>query len=169
VNLGLVQFYALDSSRYEPDGIHADSTQADWLQEALAGSQACYNLVYFHHAPYSSGNHGSTEDLRWPYEAWGADAVFSGHEHTYERLEVNGFPYFVNGAGGASLRYFPNLYRLSPEAISVARYNEDYGAMLISAQMNGITYQFFNTEGELIDELQIARDCQEEEHDPFEK
>ena len=31
----------------------------------------------------------------------GAHAVITGHDHTYERIVLNGFPYFVNGLGGA--------------------------------------------------------------------
>jgi hypothetical protein len=33
----------------------------------------------------------------------GADVVMSGHDHGYERIDAKGFPYFVNGSGGASL------------------------------------------------------------------
>ena len=37
---------------------------------------------------------------QWPYGEWGADAVLAGHDHTYERLFINGVTYFVNGMGG---------------------------------------------------------------------
>ena len=39
--------------------------------------------------------------MQWPFKDWGADAVLTGHDHIYERLLVNGIPYFVNGIGGA--------------------------------------------------------------------
>lgn len=39
--------------------------------------------------------------MQWPFEAWGAHAVLSGHDHSYERLHApnanGGFPFFVNG------------------------------------------------------------------------
>uniref|UniRef100_UPI0035B0930A metallophosphoesterase family protein n=1 Tax=Promineifilum sp. TaxID=2664178 RepID=UPI0035B0930A len=106
VDYGLVRLFALDSDPDEPDGVHADSAQARWLQGALAASDACFDVVYFHHPPYSSGKHGSTEHMRWPFAAWGADAVMAGHEHSYERVDVGGAPYFVNGLGGKSLYEF---------------------------------------------------------------
>jgi tartrate-resistant acid phosphatase type 5 len=152
VDLGLVHLYAVDSDSDEPDDRDQDSAQAHWLQSRLAASTSCYNLVYFHHPPYSSGRHGSSTTMRWPFSAWGADAVLNGHDHTYERLEVDGIPYFVNGAGGASLYDFENIGDLPPEATSLVRYNQDYGAMLVTATTGGITYQFYNASGSLIDE-----------------
>jgi hypothetical protein len=159
VDLGIVHLFAIDSDSDEPDGQDENSIQASWLQDRLAASTSCYNLVYFHHAAYSSGNHGSSSTMQWPFPAWGADAVFNGHDHLYERLDVNGTPYFVNGAGGASLYDFDNIGNLPPEAESIFRYNQDYGAMLVTASFTGITYQFYNAEGVLIDEYTVTKNC----------
>jgi hypothetical protein len=156
---GLVHLFALDSDSDEPDGRDIDSIQADWLNEQLAISTACYKLVYFHHPSYSSGNHGSTEIMQWPFSTWGADAVLSAHDHNYERIEANGIPYFVNGAGGGSLYSFANLGNLPAEATSVVRYNEDHGAMLVTATPSQITYQFYNAEGVLIDDYSVDKEC----------
>ncbi len=100
---GPVHLFAIDSDPREPDGITADSPQARWLQERLAASTAPWKLVYMHHPPFSSGPHGSHPALQWPYQAWGATAVLAGHDHAYERIIRDGFPYFVNGLGGASI------------------------------------------------------------------
>ncbi|MEZ4736129.1 MAG: metallophosphoesterase [Caldilineaceae bacterium] len=159
VDLGLVHLFAIDSDNSEPDGREQTSIQAAWLQQQLAASAACYNLVYFHHPPYSSGRHGSNEAMQWPFAAWGADAVFSAHEHLYERLDVGGMPYFVNGAGGATLYTFDNVGNLPPEVHSIVRYNQDHGAMLVTATTTGITYQFYTADGLLIDEYPVATDC----------
>ena len=97
---GSAALFAIDSDPNEPDGVADDLAQAAWLENALANSTSCWNIVYFHHAPYSSGPHGSTASMQWPFEAWGADAVLAGHDHTYERLLVGSIPYFVNGIGG---------------------------------------------------------------------
>jgi predicted phosphodiesterase len=160
VDYGLVHLFALDSYREEPDGVDSDSTQADWLRDALGSSKACFDLVYLHYPPYSSGVHASSPKLRWPYQEWGADVVLAGHDHSYERLDANGFPYFVNGSGGRNLRDFPNINMLPPGVISLVRYNEDYGAMLISAHSKGIFFQFYNASNELIDLWSISKDCQ---------
>lgn len=159
IDLGLVHLFAIDSDSDEPDGRSQNSIQADWLRNQLATSTSCYNLVYFHHAAYSSGRHGSNSTMQWPFSAWGADAIFSGHDHLYERLDVSGTPYFVNGAGGASLYDFDNLGNLPPEAASIVRYNQDHGAMLVTATSTDITYQFYNAEGDLIDDYTVTKNC----------
>ena len=140
---GPVQFFSIDSDPAEPDGITSTSTQATWLRGRLATSTAPWRIVYDHHPPYSSGSvHGSTPALQWPYQAWGATAVLSGHDHEYERLVINGFPYFVNGAGGASLYSFA-----TPLAGSVVRYNATFGAMLVEASGTQITFKFYSVAG----------------------
>lgn len=149
---GAVHFFALDSDSREPDGVGQKSDQAKWLQEKLAASSAIWKVVYFHHAPYSSGWHGSTEWAQWPYAAWGADAVLAGHDHTYERLLINGMPYFVNGLGGGSIYNFEDVHPGSQ-----ARYNADYGAMLVEADANRMVFQFFNRQGVLIDTWSITK------------
>ena len=146
---GPVDFFAVDSDEHEPDGVGRSSAQAAWLKTSLAGSQAPWRIVYFHHAPYSSGEtHGSTDWMRWPFQAWGASAVLSGHEHNYERLLVDGIPYFVDGIGGASRYDFS-----SPLPESQVRYNSRFGAMLVEATPETIKFQFVNVKGDVIDSI----------------
>src|SRR5262245_8735283 len=96
---GTVHFFAIDSDTHEPSGTSSTSTQGNWLRTRLASSTAKWKIVYFHHAAYSSGEHGSSTWMQWPFQQWGATAVLSGHDHAYERVLINGFPYFVNGLG----------------------------------------------------------------------
>lgn len=159
VSQGLVHLFVTDSDSQEPAGNDLDSDQARWLQNALAASTSCFKVVIVHRPPYSSGDHGSAISMRWPFQEWGADVVMSGNDHSYERIDANGFPYFVNGAGGAGLRGFPNTGLLPEGIVSVVRYNEDHGAMLVTATDAGILYQFFNTDGVMIDQLSIDKDC----------
>ncbi len=149
---GPVHFFAVDSDSREPDGVSRISPQANWLQATLSASTAPWNIVYFHHAPYSSGLHGSTDWMRWPFKDWGADAVLSGHDHTYERLQVDGLMYFVNGLGGGARYDFINILESSQ-----MRYNAEHGAMLVEATSAQITFQFWNKSGELIDEYQMGK------------
>src|SRR5438552_391607 len=107
VTQGPVALFVVDANENEPDGTSSISTQAQWLQGALASSTAPWKLVFIAYPPYSSGPFGSTGGLAWPFQAWGASAVFSGHDHDYERLVENGIPYFVDGTGGAGLDNFP--------------------------------------------------------------
>ena len=149
---GPVHFFALDSDENEPDGVGSLSNQAAWLRQGLASSSSTWNIVYFHYPPYSSGMHGSTTWMRWPFAAWGADAVLTGHDHTYERLMVDGIPYFVNGLGG-NQRY--NFINILPE--SKFRYNATYGAMLGTASERELRFEFTSRTGELIDLFQIRK------------
>ncbi len=147
-----MQFFVVDSDLRNPDGVSSDSPQAQWLQNALAGSTSPWQIVYFHTAPYSSGTHGSTEYMRWPFKDWGADAVLSGHDHTYERLSIDGLTYFVNGLGGAGIYDF-----FHDVDGSQVRYNDDHGAMLVEATSSTLTFQFFSIAGELIDTFTVDK------------
>jgi hypothetical protein len=149
---GPVQLFMIDSDPNEPDGNTSASVQAQWLQAQLAASTAPWKLVLMHHAPYSSSaGHGSQPVAQWPYAQWGASAVIAGHDHTYERIISNEFPYFVNGLGGRSLYGFS----ATPVTGSVVRYNLDYGAMLIEAIDSSITFKFITRTGIEIDTYTI--------------
>ncbi|RZL13487.1 MAG: T9SS type A sorting domain-containing protein [Hymenobacter sp.] len=144
---GDVHLFAVNSDPAEPDGVSATSVQARWLRAALAASTSRWNVVYLHHAPYSSGFHGSTTDLQWPFRAWGASVVLAGHDHNYERLVADSLLYIVNGLGGRSL--YPNTRpRL---AQSQKSFNADYGALLLHATPDSLTLQFFTRQQILVD------------------
>jgi hypothetical protein len=152
VTWGRVGLFALDSDPSEPDGNTADSAQGRWLQGALAASKARWKVVYMHHAPYSSGPHGSATWMRWPYKAWGADLVLAGHDHTYERFEIDGLPYVVNGMGGAV------FYPLGkPVAGSVARFNQNTGAIFFEADQTTLRARFRTTNGLDIDGVTLTK------------
>jgi tartrate-resistant acid phosphatase type 5 len=154
VDHGLVHLFALDSDPHEPDGTIETSAQAAWLKKRLTASNACYRVVYFHHPPYSSSQHGSTVEMRWPFRQWGADAVLAGHDHTYERLEVSGIPYFVVGNSGSSRYRFTAAL---PE--SRVRFNSEYGALLVTADSTAIRYEFVTADGKKVDELAVSKEC----------
>ncbi len=142
---GPVHFFALDSQAALTDPADMAAQKA-WLQAQLAASTSAWKIVFFHHPPYSSGTHGSSPAMQWPFAAWGADAVIAGHDHTYERIDVGGIPYFVNGLGGRSIYSFG-----TPVPGSQLRYNDDYGAMRISADGAQMTFEFVNLAGAVVD------------------
>ena len=99
---GPVDFFALDSNLM-------DDEQLTWLMERLSCSNNLWQVVYMHHPLYSSGRHGSDMELRGALEpilvAGGADVVFSGHEHSYERsTPQHGIVHVVTGGGGRRVR-----------------------------------------------------------------
>lgn len=64
-------------------------TQTEWLEEQLAGSNAKWKFVVYHHPAYSSGPRRDNPEIR---EVWGAifdkyhvDLALQGHDHAYLR------------------------------------------------------------------------------------
>jgi len=149
---GPIHFFALNSNTEEPDGVTATSKQARWLKRELAASTSRWNIVYDHHPPYSSDtNHGSVTYMRWPFAKWGADAVFSGHSHDYERIERDRITYVVDGLGGVSRYAFG-----PPVAGSAIRYDATMGAMKATVTTKAIHFDFYSSKtGALIDSWQL--------------
>ncbi|GAC1383748.1 MAG: hypothetical protein NVSMB42_00840 [Herpetosiphon sp.] len=155
IQKGPVHLFILDSDPHEPDGTDADSAQADWLRAAVDASHACWKLATMHHPPFSSGVHGSSAWMQWPFHSWGLDAVLAGHDHMYEHVTHDDIPYLVSGLGGAG------RYPMNKAAIpgSKLRYNANYGALLVTVNGDDLTFQFINVANEVIDTTTIHKDC----------
>lgn len=149
---GPVHLFMLDTDEREPDGATETSIQGRWLERRLKESEAPWKIVLAHHAPYTSHSVEDTVRMRWPFRSWGADAVMSGYYHVYERLQVDGIPYFVNGAGGSWVSHFGEV-----DNASRFRYNEDFGALMVDASATRITFRFVNRKGRIVDESSLAK------------
>jgi 3',5'-cyclic AMP phosphodiesterase CpdA len=143
---GLLDIFMLDST-------DCDTTQVGWMEQQLKRSIARWKFAVFHHPIYSSGKkHGSDVGLRRTLEPlfvrYGVHAVFSGHDHTYERtVPQQGIQYFVTGAGG-------DLYRGSVDLRSpfrAASYDEDNHFMLIEVEHDQVRFQALTETGRIID------------------
>ena len=149
---GPVHFFILDSDPKEPDDVSSTGKQAGWLKNGLAASTSTFNIVIAHHAPYSSGRHGPNTYMQWPFKTWGAHAVLSGHDHTYERLLISDLVYFVNGLGGDT------PYNFGTTVVgSQVRFNKDYGAMRVEANSVSMKFQFYTRANILVDEYTITK------------
>ena len=153
VTWGPLHLFMLDSAIREPDGSTEDSIQARWLQKKLSESNTAWKLVFAHHAPYTSGIVPPVKRMRWPFKTWGADAVISGFYHVYERLIVDGLPYFINGVGGSFISGFGAV-----DEHSHFRYDKDFGALLVDASAARITFRFVTRAGQIIDESTLTKD-----------
>lgn len=151
---GPIHFFVLDSDPNEPDGNKVGSTQYQWLKQRVAESKACYKLVYFHHAPYSSGWHGDNHDMQWDYKQMGIDVVMSGHDHDYERIMRNNMLYFVNGVGGEMLSV-----KWKKTKGSQFWYNKHHGFMMVSEKNDGLLFEFFNSRNKLVDHYLLQKTC----------
>ena len=158
---GPVEFFACVADQQEPDGATPTSTQALWLSNVLAHSTAPWRVVYFHASPYSSSaTHGSythqVDNMLWPFTAWGASIIYTGHNHLYERVLTNGLNYMTIGLGGDRIDAFT-----TPVAGSIARYNTTYGAVRLRVTETNFVSDFINIFNQVIDtftlEAQPAR------------
>jgi hypothetical protein len=93
---------------------------AAWLERTLASSGAEFIFAFNHYPCWSSGGHGRLDEDGRPVEAavraardiilpilerHGATAVFSGHDHCYERCEPPGGVTAIISAGAGSRLY----------------------------------------------------------------
>ena len=76
----------------------------------------------------------------------------AGHDHTYERLLINGVTYFVNGMGGYVKYDFYNIVDGS-----LSRYNAEYGAIRVEVTDDYLLFQYINRNSELIDQVELRK------------
>ena len=151
--------FMLDSDPHQDAfaGTSVTSEQATWLKQALSRSKAVWKLVLFHHPPFSSGEHGNTEYMNWPFWEWGAHIVISGHEHDYERIVLPqgacpSFPYIVTGLAGAKIRSFK-----TPIQGSVKRFNANFGASLIEVTDDTLSISFVSVDKKVQDSMKLTK------------
>jgi predicted MPP superfamily phosphohydrolase len=117
------RFLVLDSNAYS----FALTDQTAWLERELVAARQDSNVrhifVVMHHPPFSISLHGGNIDLRdrWTplFEKYQVSAVFSGHDHVYERAEHNGVRYFVSGGAGAPL--YPKRANANPVDVEAVK------------------------------------------------
>lgn len=143
---GNVAFYALNSN-------YMDQKQVKWLEDELAKDTSQWKITFHHHPPYSSGGkHGSDTALRKVVEPiftkHGVNAVFTGHDHFYERIKPQkGIYYFVSGAGG-KLRP-GDVKDNSP--LTDKFFDRDMSFMLAEVIGNQLHFQVLSRTGETVD------------------
>ncbi len=88
-----VHFTVLNTNDDEDDKL--SDAQIDWLTNDIKNSNAKFNIVVLHKAPYSNGSHyddGEVEGIRSQLSALlphlGVDLVVQGHDHVYLRTDV---------------------------------------------------------------------------------
>jgi Calcineurin-like phosphoesterase len=146
-----VRFFALDSN-------YVDKPQLEWLEKELAASGSEWKICFFHHPLYSSAaKHGSSMDLRALLEPifmkYKVDAVFNGHDHSYERVKPqHGIYYFVSGSGG-SLRK-GDLRRAE---FTEAGFDQDFQFMLLEIDGDDLYFQTVSRAGKTVDSGVIHR------------
>lgn len=154
-DLGAWHIVVLNSNCGQIGGCGLNSAQVKWLVDDLKAYPTTCTLATMHHPRFSSGQHGSTEELqplwRTMYEQ-GVDVVLAGHDHTYERfkpMDVNGkddpprgIREFVVGTGGRSHYNFG-----IPLPTSEVRDNTSYGALKLTLHDTSYDWEFIPVAG----------------------
>ena len=165
---GQVHFFALNTNNRDGDSstpiADENSAMAQWLKVKLEDSSdtSKFKVVLMHHPPYASnvGDDNGFSILRWPFKEWGANIVISGHAGFYERHEVDGFTYIVNGLGGAG-KSVVNESNFSSTLVTGTHY-DDYGVLNMMGigwpERNSYNFQFRNTEDEMLDQFWLFSD-----------
>ena len=141
---GRVRFVVLDTNIL-------DAQQLAWADAALGNATERWKIAYFHHPLYSNGGrHGSNAELRVRLEPLlvrhGVTAVFSGHDHMYERITPQrGITYFVTGAGGKLRK------GLSRSENSAAAFDSDRSFMLVEIAGEEMSYRAVSRTGRVVD------------------
>jgi predicted phosphodiesterase len=151
---GDVAFFVLDSNYFDP-------TQLSWLTQNLQQSNARWKIAYFHHPLYNNGrNHGPDLDLRAQlvplFKKYGVNAVFSGHEHVYERMrpEENIY-YFVLGN---SAKLMDHDFGATPDAVKT--FDSDRSFMLVEIAGDKLYFQTIARNGVTIDSGELDHQSQ---------
>gem|GEM_PF-1383237 len=145
---GGIRFLSLNSE----DGLDKDGTaQVKWLKEELMrveqSADLRYAVVGFHRPYYTFGRSKPPMDTRalvHPLlKQYKVPLVMCGHNHSYERFEVEGVVYVVDGCGGA-VSYNPDEHleefkTNAPEEIPLRKAVErGFGCSLLDFDAQGV-------------------------------
>jgi beta-glucanase (GH16 family) len=156
-DLGAWHLIALNSSRgCSPVPCRPGSEQYEWLRADLAAHPNRCTLAFWHHPRWSQGNYQPGTAAVAPlwdllYDE-GADLVFSGHDHDYQRfapLDKSGAPdlgrgirSFVVGTGGAV------MYAVDPPGGTLeASQSGTLGVLAVTLRDGGYDWEFVPESG----------------------
>ncbi|MEU6315490.1 RICIN domain-containing protein [Streptomyces sp. NPDC047014] len=136
--------------------VGAGSAQEKWLRADLAASTKPCTIAYWHHARFSSGDHGDsggTAPLMKALTDYKADVAVWGHDHHYERFApamsdgtkdtANGIRSFVLGTGGRAL-YSKRSGTSGPSEVFN---NNTYGVGQFDLSATGYAFTFKQVSG----------------------
>lgn len=151
----------------EPYLLTNNSVQYRWLTNDLAASSKPWKIAFMHSPILGSGGH-RTEDadgngradrlqlqemLLPIFQRYGVQAVFSGHDHDYERsIPTNGVHCFVAGGGGSVI-----MYSIQERDQLCAHFWRNHHALKVRVTGDVLRMEAFDEFGELFDTAVIGR------------
>ncbi|HNW45693.1 MAG TPA: metallophosphoesterase [Elusimicrobiales bacterium] len=150
-----IHFIVLDSETPFWKG----TAQYKWLLKDLKAAAASpenkYIVALLHRPVYSTSEHGTNdlpvvaEALVPLFEQYAVDAVFSGHDHDYERSYKDGIYYVVTGSGGAP------LYEQKSTSTVSQVFAKKYHYLALSVEPGGLKAEVFDDSDALIDSFEM--------------
>jgi uncharacterized protein (TIGR03382 family) len=166
-----VHFVAIDTNcrgRASPECTF--DIEKKWLEADLAANRLPWVVAYHHHPPYSTGEHGSSLDVRAAfvpiYEKYGVDLVLAGHDHEYERMKPikegqavapgteGAVQYVVVGSGGARIKGFPTSF----QPWDAYRNDQDHGFIDVRVEGGTLTAEFVGIDGKVLDRFTMTKE-----------
>ena len=142
-----IRFIILDSVLDLSPG----SEQFYWLQKQL--KEDIPSLLILHHPVFSSGEHNDELGLQLflpeLLQKSSVKAVFSAHNHNYERSEFKGITYIVTGGGGAPLREKEHANPYSLVFIKTHHY------LIGEREGKSIIFKVYNLDNKILDSFTI--------------
>ena len=155
-DLGSWHMVVLNSNCDLVGGCGPGSEQYEWLQDDLAANAGSCVGAYWHHPRWSAGaTHGSLTksapfwDVLYEY---GAEFVYSGNDHTYQRFapqtpsgevdQARGLRQFVVGSGGT--QHYPLSAPLPNTQVQTTG---TFGALKLTLHPNSYEWRFLPQDG----------------------
>jgi acid phosphatase type 7 len=163
---GNVHFVSIDAHQSLDRAVNSNGPMLKWLENDLRSTRQFWRIIYFHYPPYATGQNLNDSQCSWArtymvpiFEQYGVQVVFSGHEHSYQRLvpirksttvpSGVGTNYFVSGGGGAV------LYGVgSPPMVAIAKSNYHY--IRVDVQGTQMSLRSIRQDGADLDAYTIA-------------
>jgi len=141
-----VQLFALDTQLVQTAAKGAAEEQREWLDRALAASDARWKIVFGHHMLYSNGVYGNLKRMRDAFESTlinhRVPLYLCGHDHDIQLLKpVDGVSYVVSGGGGGS-----RDTSWGPNSIYAAT---NLGYVWLAATSDGLYLHFHDADGKI--------------------
>lgn len=149
---GDVEFFVLDSNYMDPP-------QLAWIEDKLRSSDAKWKIAYFHHPMFTNAKyHGPDVDLRQQlmplFTKYGVNAVWSGHEHVYERIKPQAGIYLFLVGNSGELR-FHNIRQ--PDDLDIVGFDTDQTFMLVEISGDEMYFQTVARSGQTVDSGKLIR------------
>ncbi|MFH1189914.1 MAG: metallophosphoesterase [Candidatus Omnitrophota bacterium] len=147
-----IHFIVLDSN----SDLRPGSDQYNWLLSDLKsiGGDIRFRIAIFHHPIFNVGLHRSDSKKLKPillplFQKYGVCAVFSGHDHGYQRFKYEGVYFIVTGGGGA------HLYEQYRESPYLQKIEKAYHFCLLSPGNDSLRVRVIGIDSRTIDDFTI--------------